>query len=580
MISAYLVAAIILVGHVTAAGAHIPPDTLWTRVYGGPAFDAGTTIKKTSDGGFIVAGSTESFGSGGSDAWLVKLNGDGTMAWSRVFGGAGDDHAGAVDQTHDGGYIFAGLSKSFGNGSEDVWLLKTDASGDSLWDKVFGGPEDDRPHSVRAVSDGGFIIAGGTGNWTASNQDAWLIRTDSIGNVIWDETYGGAGNEKAYYAQQTSDGGFVLAGYTNSFGSGSYDMWILKTNATGDSLWSATFGGAAFDNAYNMKQTADGGYVLAGYTRSFGSGGQDVWLVKTDEYGVQEWSKIFGQSGDEVTYGVHQTARGNYILAGLTNSFGAVNFDGLLIKTDPDGNEIWKSTYGGTGNDHFFSVDQADDGGYVAVGYSNSFGLPQDDDLYAVRLASDEPNVAATVTSYSARWTGVCVEIDWCLTEHKGRVSFDVYRRQSSGGRAVRINGELVTASSPRYKFRDRRAVRGNNYIYRVDVIEGGGVATSFETSVATPPLAVALRPNSPNPFRASTRIDFTVHKNQRVTLEIFDAAGKFVRTLVDGVVPPGDHTVRWNGCDSAGATAASGIYFVKLTAGKEILTRKTTLLR
>jgi hypothetical protein len=433
---------------------------------------------------------------------------------------------------------------------------------------------------VRVVSDGGYIIAGGTGDWVASNQDVWLIRTDSIGNVVWDETYGGPGNEKAYVAHETADGGYILAGNTNSSGSGSYDAWLLKTNAAGDSLWDATFGGAAFDNAYYMQQTADGGYVLAGYTQSFGGGGYDVWLIKTDQNGDEEWNRIFGESGDEVAYGVEQTARGNYILAGLTNSYGAVNYDGILIKTDQDGNEIWKGTYGGTGNDHFFSVDQADDGGYVAVGYSNSFGDPQDDGLYAVRLASDEPNVAVTVASYGARWSGGCVEIDWCLAEPTGQVSFDVFRRRLSGGPGIRIEGELVAKSNARYEFHDRSAARRNSYTYRVEVIEDGRVAASFRIDITTPPLTASLGRNLPNPFSNSTRIGFTVNDNQRVTLAIYDIAGRHVITLADQIMSPGEHTAQWNGRDSTGAAAASGVYFVKLTAGKEIMTRKTILLR
>jgi len=576
---AWALAAILLVGMVTPIGAQTPPDTVWTRTYGGALSDQGTSVQQTTDGGFIIAGSTNSFGSDGADIWLVKTDDGGVLEWARVFGGGGDDHASFVEQTSDSGYIVTGLSKSFGNGKEDIWLIKTDDTGIEEWNKIFGGPEDDRAQSVRETSDGGYVLAGGTGDYLASGQDVWMIKTDARGDEVWNRTHGGAGNEKAYLVQETTGGGYVLGGNTDSYGNGLADAWLLKTDENGHLLWDKTFGGSAFDNAYYTLQTADSGYVLAGYTRSFGSGDYDVWLIKTDENGDEEWNMKFGESGDEVAYAVQQTAGGNYILAGLTNSFGAAGFDALLIKTDSDGNEIWSDTFGGPSDDYVFSVDQTTDGGYIAAGYTYSFGDPQGD-LYAVRLDSDEAMVPVVVASFDSRWNGCCVEIDWRLTDLAGDISFVAYRHELSHGSMSRIEGELISMDDMRFVFRDRNAQRGKNYTYRVVVIEDGEAVASFETTVGTPALGVVLGQNLPNPFNASTQIDFTVSDNQSVTLEVFDIAGKRVRTLMERSMSPGEYTAHWNGCNSAGARVASGIYIFRLTSGKHVLTRKSILLR
>jgi len=208
------------------------------------------------------------------------------LEWDKTFGGALMDGAYAVQQTADGGYVLAGSTSSYGAGGCDAWLIKTDASGNKLWDKTFGGVYDDEAYSVQQTADGGYVVAGYTLSYGAVHStDAWLIKTDASGNKLWHKTFGGALMDGAYAVQQTADGGYVVAGWTSSYGAGGRDAWLIKTDASGNKVWDKTFGGPSRDEAWSVQRTADGGYVLAGWTYSYGVGSFDAWLIKTTSAG-------------------------------------------------------------------------------------------------------------------------------------------------------------------------------------------------------------------------------------------------------------------------------------------------------
>jgi len=369
--------------------AQIAPDTLWTKTFGGAADDQAVAIQQTSDGGYIVLGSTQSYGSGQLDTWLVKIDENGDEIWNKTFGGPANDGAVSIQQTNDRGYIFAGLTKSFGAGGEDFWLVKTDSIGNEIWSKTFGGTADDRAQYVEQLSDGGYIVTGGTYSFNNGNGDVWLIKTDENGNEIWNRTHGGSGDEKAYSVHQTSDGGYVLAGYTDPFRNLKFDILLFRTDGNGNEIWSRTFGGTNIENAYSCELTNDGGYLLAGYTKSFGNGQDDIWLIKTDDDGNEEWNKTFGGTGVDYNYSVQQTKDGGYIISGFTNSKGNGGFDIWFIKTAENGEEVWNQTIGGTSDEFSFSVQQTSDGGYIVAGSTFSFGSGGQD-FYIIKLDSDE----------------------------------------------------------------------------------------------------------------------------------------------------------------------------------------------
>ena len=289
-----------------------------------------------------------SSGVGGEDS--IEPNNSINEQWTQTFGGADREYGHSVQQTQDGGYIITGSTSSFGNGDSDVYLIKTDSNGNELWTQTFGGIDREYGHSVQQTQDGGYIITGyyynleslGTNNNGNSVsqifQDIYLIKTDGSGNEIWSKTFEGLGNDLGNSVQQTNDGGYIICGETESFGNGDWDVYLIKTDNNGDSLWTKTFGGSNDDVGQSIHQTNDGGYIITGSTQSFGNGGYDVWLIKTDENGDTLWTKTFGGSNWDFGYSVQQTTDGGYIITGSTLSFGNGGGDVYIIKTDGNGN--------------------------------------------------------------------------------------------------------------------------------------------------------------------------------------------------------------------------------------------------
>jgi len=346
----------------------------WNKTYGGASNDGAFAGIQASDGGYALAGGTRSYSAGEVDFWLVKTDSAGNIQWSQAYGGDYYDQAMSVIQTTDGGYALAGYTMSFGEGYFDFWLIKTDADGKMEWNRTYGGMDDDEAYSVVQTNDGGYALGGFTWSFGSGGYDAWLVKTDEYGNMQWNRTYGGPLDDYAYSVARTLDGGYALAGEASSFGVGYSDFWLIKTDASGIAQWSKTYRGSQYDSAYCVIQTSDYGYALAGQTLSFGAGSGDFWLVKTDSAGNEQWNKTYGGSEIDYANSIVQAIDGGYALAGDTWSFGAGGLDAWLVKTDAYGNMQWNRTYGGINDDEAFSVIQTNDNAYALAGDTYSFG--------------------------------------------------------------------------------------------------------------------------------------------------------------------------------------------------------------
>jgi hypothetical protein len=383
-------------------------ERTWQRSLGGTDTDGVWSVLQTADNGYLIGGYTYSTDGdvngnhGWDDAWIVKLNPSGILLWQKCFGGSDFDSARSTIQTSDGGYLITGFADSndgdvSGNhGWSDMWALKTDSSGNIIWQKCLGGTDDESSRSVIETSDGGYLLAGytwsddGDVSGNHGDSDFWIVKIDISGNLLWQKCFGGSDYDHAYSGLETSDGGYLVAGYTysndgNVSGNhGNSDYWVVKTDTAGNLLWQKCFGGSDFDYAHSVIETSDGGYLVAGYSYSNDgnvSGNQgysDYWIVKLDSSGNLLWEKSLGGSDDDQSYSVIQTSDGGYMVTGYSFSTdGDVSgnhgeTDYWIVKLDSSGNVIWQDCLGGSDYDEAYGLTDLSDGRYLIAGDSSS----------------------------------------------------------------------------------------------------------------------------------------------------------------------------------------------------------------
>jgi hypothetical protein len=461
------------------------PDTLWTKTYGGDSTDVGFSVKETFDGGYIIAGYTLSFGVNHADIYLIKTDINGDTLWTKIYNIPNRwDMARDVQQTSDSGYVVTGVSST---GEDAFFLMKTNAFGDTVWTKTYGGASHDQAWSVQQTLDKGYIVAGRTMSFGAGGYDYYLIKTDSLGDTLWTKTYGGLEHDYAYSVQQTTDSGYIVVGYTWSYGAGVNDVYLIKTDSSGDTLWTKVYGGASVDIGYSVQQTIDGGYIIVGVTASYGNG--MIYCLKTDQNGDTLWTRLLGGSTYQTTgRSVDQTMDSGYIITGHTQLSGQES-DVYCVKINAAGDTIWSRIYGGVERERSFSVQQTSDGGYIITGRTYSFGAGESD-VWLLKLASD-PGVVENKSQYIPL------------------------------------------------------------------------------------PLQVV-----PNPFSKLTSINFTVEQNiKNVELALYSSAGRMVRAI-DHVVSPGLNKLQWVGDDGSGHMLPNGVYFLKLKIRDSVVVKKVLIIR
>ena len=358
----------------------------WNKLLGGDQFEYCNSIQQTSDGGYIVAGYSLSSANGdvtginhgNVDYWIVKLNGLGNIVWQKLIGGSSNEYAISVQQTTDGGYIIAGYSNSSANGDVtgtnhggyDYWIVKLDLNGVILWNKLIGGTGNERAQCVQQTTDGGYIVAGyssssSNGDVTGINHgldDYWIVKLDLNGAILWDKLLGGNRLDEAQSIQQTAEGGYIIAGLSESSANGDVtgvnhgsvaDYWIVKLDSFGTITWNKLIGGPNLDNAYSIKQTTDGGYIVAGLSFSSANGdvtginhgSPDYWIVKLDGSGIITWNQLLGGVGIDQSYSIQQTIDGGYIVAGFSTS----SFNGDVTGGNHGAKDIWIIKLGSNG---------------------------------------------------------------------------------------------------------------------------------------------------------------------------------------------------------------------------------------
>ena len=355
------------------------------RSYGGQFYDTGEDVVETPDHNYLVFGTTRSVSNDTTDAYLLRLDENGDTLWTKAYGGKLWDSGIAIVPASDGGYVLGIATNSINPENYDVHLVKIQDNGDTLWTRTYGGSATDYVHSMQSTSDDGYIVLAHTLSYGKGSLDFYLLKLDENGDTLWTRTYGDTGSDWGGFVQQTSDDGYIMTGDTYSFGDPNGDIYLIKTNISGDTLWTRTYGGADYDRAYHVLQTTDGGFMVSGITQSLGAADYNGYLIRTNTSGDTLWTKVIGGMQTSSLYWCEQISDGNYVAAGSIRGIGVETVDAYIIKFDDDGNILWTRNFGGAEHDMASCVKETKDGGLIIVGRTKSFAVGQDDDVYIIK---------------------------------------------------------------------------------------------------------------------------------------------------------------------------------------------------
>lgn len=424
----------LLICTISIANASSAGSLVWDKTYGGPQDDAANGITNTSDGGYILTGYTSSYGNGtsgngSSNVWLLKVGANGNEQWNKTYGGNMGDVGYSVVQADDGGYAVAGYESSYTNGNMAMYLLKTDAKGNLLWNKTYGAGVQDGAYSLAKTKDGGFIMTGFT---YLNNKQGWnlsIVKTDSNGILQWNKSYGGDLKDCGHSIIQTDDGGYAIVGYTKSyssspggaFGVGGEDLWLLKLDSNGNMQWNKIFGGKDYDDGFSILQNPDGGFTIAGTTQSFTQNNTPIqeysdndtariYLIRTDARGNLLWNKTVGGDLKTAAFSLARAPDDGYLITGTVFS-NAGDADVLALRTDLNGTQLWANSYGGPEDDYGYSTVYSSDDSFMIAGYTRSFGN-DGSDVFLLKIAdanysaSSVPSATSPVPSGSGSVCG------------------------------------------------------------------------------------------------------------------------------------------------------------------------------
>ena len=598
------------------------PSIIWQNAIGGTLDDRLHSVKQTSDGGYILGGYSYSKNTGDKsenrigddDYWVVKVNSLGVIEWEETIGGTGSDLLYDIQQTADGGYILGGESKSPASGDKtenrigsepDFWIVKINSTGNVEWDNTIGGNGDEGFASLDQTSDGGYII-GGTSHSAISgdksegligDNDYWIVKLNSAGIVEWDETIGGLWDDILMSVEQTLDGGYIIGGYSKSDASGDksensigtdylYDYWIVKTDNLGNVEWENTLGGKKYDFLSEVKQTVDGGYIAGGYSESQISadksenriGDYDYWVIKLNASGIKVWDNTIGGTGYDNLKTLDLSSDGGFILGGssLSNISGdktenmigypASSRDYWILKLDVNGIIEWDNTIGGTDDDEATTIISTSDGGFLTGGYSNSdiSGDKTDDvgsyDYWILKIGSEDICSAPTGI-FSDNITTTSAKIHWDAVA--GATKYQISYRPIAGGPWLKKNAVTTVKTL-------NDLIPNTNYQYKIKTVCGAetGPFSSLFNFTTLPLKAGEFNSEIviyPNPSNDEITVLSPQSSVGNTSIIITDISGKIIyqnELIVEvTIIDVSDY--------------AAGIYFMKLMVDENIITKK-----
>ena len=617
-----------------------PPNVDWISNYGGSDWCECSSFIQTNDLGYIIVGGSHAFGTNSEDLWVIKLDSNGNFEWENSFGDWDLDEGFDIIETSDG-YIMCGRTASFGAGSFDAWVIKIDSSGNEIWSNTYGGVGGESAHSIQETNDGDFVFFGSTSSYGNGSNDVWLVKIDSDGYLIWDQTFGGVAVDEAMAGLQTEDDGYILAGYKRFEVNGDLDAYIIKTDNNGNLIWEQTYGGVGHDQAFAICETNDNEYVIAGSTQSYGSGNYDYWVIKTDNEGNIEWSQTYGTDAEEYAHSIIQTNSGDFVVYGDTYE---ITHHLKAYKIDLFGEIEWEfSSYEGNISPNISGVIQTNDDGYAFIGYGPGFNcvlIKLQADVNAIFTANPISGYNPLIVSFNDESSGNIISWEWdfncdgiidsyiqnptftynqtgtfsvALTVGDGTtedtmikedyitvlepITADFVGTPLNGGNPLEVSFTDLSAGNPTswlWDFNNDGFIDSNEQnpvytysdvgVYTVSLTVSDGSSNDTEiktdyisvTSVSSNnglvPITTQLYSNSPNPFNPMTSIRFDIKEFEKGIFSIFNIKGQLIES---NQFDSGQHNYTWDA-----SMQSSGIYLYKLETESVIQTRKMLLLK
>jgi predicted secreted protein len=566
----------------------LPPEILWNRLYGGVEdLLTGRIVLQTPDNGFIIAGEHDPLDGGTNpDFLLIKTDPLGVEEWRREFGLNDVDFLHDAELTTDGGYILLGDTDPPGTGGSLIWVVKTNSQGIEEWNQTYDcGEDSDHGNGIELTDDGGYIICA-----TNDSNGGCLIKIDSLGSEEWQRF---TNSQSAWDILQTEDGGYAIVGDDIDIETQSSDAILIKTNADGVEEWRHSYGGDEDDYIYSLQQTYDDGYIIAGKTESFGSGSDDYWLIKTDSTGAEEWNQVYGGENRDICSYAEQTIDGGYVMTGITKSFGNSLGDIWVVRTDSLGVERWNIVLGGNSIEKSYSMLQTSDGGYAIVGESHSFD-DYPEAIWVIKLASDEPNlppsqfnllspenelvIAPDNPNITFRWErSIDPNLgDQVLYDIQINIEIDVHGHNffeyhlSDTTITVSVVGDLLGDefgdewNSPIYGYWYVTAISADdttlcNDIFSFQIEPNVGVDENSQTAIPTNYEILSVYPN---PFNPTLNVSISMPETANLTLSVYNIMGQSVATVADRSYSAGTHNFIFNANEVT--NLGSGVYFIR----------------